>query len=334
MAFAILRVAKIKSAGGAGGLSAHIERTMDVPNADAELRSYNQRQIGSGDLWSDIRKKLEDNEITDVRKNGVYALEFLMTASPEHFNFRKDYDEQGKVILRGNIKNWKDFAFNSMDWLQKEFGKNNIVNFTLHLDEQTPHIHAVVVPLVNSKKTKQVKNSETLEKMLNKEYREVPIKKLSAKSFIDGRATLRGLQDSFADIHKESGLKRGIEGSKATHTEVKEFYASIKNNPSLENETLKLINQRAAKKETLTEKRLEVLQNVLINKFGHRVEWHKEKDTGDIINIEKERQHKEMETRNQEERQQKEKENKTREEKIEKVKETQIFQRNNNQRRR
>jgi Plasmid recombination enzyme len=301
MSFAILRIAKIKTAGGAGALSAHIDRTMDVPNSDEELRYYNRRQFGSGDLWNDIKKKLDDNEITEVRKNGVYALEFLMTASPEHFNFRKDKDEEGKPILKGNVKNWTDFEKQSMTWLEKEFGKTNIVNFTTHFDEQSPHIHAIIVPLVNTGKTKQVKNSEMMQKIVKSEYREVPIKKLSAKSLIDGREKLKALQDSFAEIHKESGLKRGIEGSKAKHTEVKEFYASIKNNPTLKDETLKLVNQRDKKKESLTEKRLKILQDVLINKFGYRVEWHKEKDTGDLIDIEKEKLHKEQEKKAQEE---------------------------------
>lgn len=318
MSFAILRVAKIKSAGGAGALSAHNERTMDVPNADEELRYYNQRRIGSGDLWHDIKKKLDDNDITEVRKNGVYALEFLMTASPEHFNFSKDRDEEGKAILKGKGDKWNEFEKQSMIWLEKEFGKTNIVNFTVHFDELTPHIHAVIVPLANTGKTKQVKNSEMLQKAVGKEYREVPIKKLSAKSFIDGRATLRGLQDSFAEVHKESGLKRGIEGSKAKHTEVKEFYASIKNNPMLEEETLRLVNQRAKKIETLAEKRVEKLEKIIREDFGHRCEWDKGKDTLFIIDIELEKQ-------------QKEEEKKAREEKIEKVKEAQIIQQNNNQ---
>lgn len=280
MSFAILRVAKIKTAGGAGALSAHIERTMDVPNADEELRHYNKRHFGSGDLWNDIKKKLDDNDITEVRKNGVYALEFLMTASPEHFMFHKAKKEDGSVELRGLANNWNEFQKKSATWLAKEFGKANIVNFTTHFDEQSPHIHAVVMPIIEGKNSK---------------------KKLSAKSFIDGREKLRALQDSFADIHKESGLKRGIEGSKAKHTTVKEFYASIKSNPTLKDETLKLVNQRANKKQSLAEKRLEILQDVLIDKFGHRVEWHKEKDTGDLINIEKEKLHKEQEKKAQEE---------------------------------
>lgn len=308
MSFAVLRVAKIKTAGGAGGLSAHLERTMDVPNADEELRRFNKRYVGSGNLWNDIKKKLEENDITDVRKNGVYAIEILMTASPEHFNFCKIRKEDGSAALTGNIENWKNFDKNCQNWLISEFGNKNIVNYTIHLDEGTPHIHAVIVPLVDSKKTKQVPLKDFLGRPTNLKDVEVPVKKLSAKSFIDGREALRRLQDTFAEVHKERGLKRGLEGSKAKHTTVKEFYASIKDNPSLKDETLKLINQRANKTESLTQKRLVKLEKIIREDFGERIEWDKGKDTLFLFNIEWERQQKEAEIKAQEEKLQREKE--------------------------
>ena len=254
------------------------------------------------------QKKLEENDITDVRKNGVYAIEILMTASPEHFNFCKIRKEDGSAALTGNIENWKNFDKNCQNWLISEFGNKNIVNYTIHLDEGTPHIHAVIVPLVDSKKTKQVPLKDFLGRPTNLKDVEVPVKKLSAKSFIDGREALRRLQDTFAEVHKERGLKRGLEGSKAKHTTVKEFYASIKDNPSLKDETLKLINQRANKTESLTQKRLVKLEKIIKEDFGERIEWDKGKDTLFLFNIEWERQQKEAEIKAQEEKLQREKE--------------------------
>lgn len=286
MSFAVMRVAKIKSAGGAGGLSAHIERTMDVPNADKELEKWNLRLAGTGNLWKDIQDKLEENKIEEVRKNGVYALEILMTASPEffenlnlakesEFDFQKNKKELDKVM---------DFVWKSKSWVEKEFGENNLVSMKLHMDEKTPHIHAVVVPITDGKNGK---------------------KKLSAKAFIDGRATLRGLQDSFADTHKESGLKRGLKGSKAKHTTVKDFYASIEKNPMLEEETLKLVNQRALKKESLAEKRLKVVENTLVNSFGLRLQWEEGKATGKFINLKEEKEEKERKEKESQEQKEK-----------------------------
>jgi hypothetical protein len=298
MSFAVLRISKIKSAGGAGGLSAHIERTMDVPNANKDYQSWNFRAAGTGDVWQDIQDKLKENQIREVRKNGVYGIELLMTASPEFFDDlylvkESEFDFQ-KHKIRGTGK-VMDFMWKSKSWVEKEFGENNLVSMKLHLDEKTPHIHAVVVPITDGKNGK---------------------KKLSAKSFIDGREKLRALQDSFAETHRESGLKRGLRGSKATHTTVKDFYASIKDNPMLEKETLSLVNQRSKKIESLAERRLEILESTLAQEFGHRVRWDHEKYTGDLINIEKERQ-------------QKEEERKAQEEKLKKQKEEEIFNKNN-----
>ena len=41
----------------------------------------------------------------------------------------------------------KEWIKENYKFLAKEFGKENIVRFTLHLDEKTPHLHAVTIPL-------------------------------------------------------------------------------------------------------------------------------------------------------------------------------------------
>ena len=53
--------------------------------------------------------------------------------------------------------------------------------------------------------------------------------KLNCRHYLGGREKLRELQDSFATVHKGIGLERGIQGSKAHHTTVKEFYGQAKN---------------------------------------------------------------------------------------------------------
>jgi hypothetical protein len=205
--FAILRTAKLKTAGNCGSLNKHLERTMDVPNADKELSYLNRRQVGSGDLAADVSDRIKSAGIEKPRKNAVLAIEHLMAASPEAFQFKKGSDSKtGKTTLVGptaDIERWKAFEKNCYGWLKDQYGKENIVNFTTHLDEQTPHIHAVVVP-IDSKS------------------------KLNCRNYLGGREKMRGLQDSFAARHKELGLERGIRGSKTHHLEVKQFYSQIK----------------------------------------------------------------------------------------------------------
>lgn len=43
----------------------------------------------------------------------------------------------------------------SIKWAQKEHGKENIVSAVLHMDEETPHLHISLVPVVSGESKKQ-----------------------------------------------------------------------------------------------------------------------------------------------------------------------------------
>lgn len=203
MAFAILRVAKLKTAGNVGGLNGHLTRTMEVPNADPDLASYNRRPIGTENLNEDIKKRLESAGIKDIRKNGVLAIEHLITASPEAFQFYTFIKENGEKEIRGNGNEWNDFENKAKEWLKETYGAQNLVNFTVHMDEKSPHIHAIVVP-IDSKG------------------------KLNCREFLGGREKLSEMQTNFAKKVEHLGIERGIEGSKAKHQDVKKFYEVIR----------------------------------------------------------------------------------------------------------
>lgn len=196
MSFVVLRIEKLKTPGNIGGLNAHLTRTMDVPNADPELTKYNSRSVGTDDLNEDILKRINACGITP-RTNAVLAVEHLMTSGKEAFNYQKTADGQ----LRGYMDRWDAFEKNAKEWLHERYGKENLVNFTVHHDEQTPHIHAIVVPVVNGK--------------------------LNCRVLLGGRDKLREMQTGFAKVMEPLGLERGIEGSRADHNILKSFYASV-----------------------------------------------------------------------------------------------------------
>lgn len=88
-------------------------------------------------------------------------------------------------------------------FIGEKFGFHNIVEFGVHLDERTPHIHCVVVPLTKDGR-------------------------LSAKEMMGDRRKMSQLQEDYGKAMQESfGLQRGIKGSTATHDTVKEYYARI-----------------------------------------------------------------------------------------------------------
>ena len=197
----VLRAEKINTNAQLGGANAHCTRKMEVPNADPALFEYNQRPVGTDNLVRDVQARLDSAGITKVRKNGVRAIEHIISASPEFFN---KFQEPGGR-LQYDKQRTEEFFEIAQKWVKDTYGDDNLVNFTIHMDEKTPHAHAFVVPIT-------------------------PEGKLSARHFTggsDGWKKLKEQQTSFSKAVEHLGLKRGKEGSKATHQTLKEFYAKV-----------------------------------------------------------------------------------------------------------
>jgi uncharacterized membrane protein len=206
MSFAILRTSKI-TASKVGGVNAHNTREMEVPNCDPKESNFNYQLAGTKSLKNDIENRLEEAGIHKTRKNAVLGIEHMMTASPEYFENDKDN------------KKFYEFENECVNWLKDRYGEKNIINVHAHFDEHTPHLHAIVTPILE----KNVKWKNGTESGIKRENR------LSARDFINGSKAMTQMQDSFSNHLKNAGLnlERGEKGSKATHTEIKTFYNSI-----------------------------------------------------------------------------------------------------------
>lgn len=206
MAYAILRVAKMKTMGNVGGHGSHVERLRETLNADPEKLKLNQRLAGTDDPMYDVKVRF-DKAGVEPRKGAVVAIDVFISASPEHFQ-RNHPDDP----------NWKAFQQKAMAFLAQEYGAANVVHAIAHHDETSPHLHAIVTPIRN--KTVKVGRAVKTERLENR---------LCAKDWLGGdRTTLSKLQTRFANSVKELGLTRGIEGSKAKHTDVSQFYSVMK----------------------------------------------------------------------------------------------------------
>lgn len=186
---AILRCEKLTSLAEVSKAIGHSSREREVLNADPDVRNPN---LVAG-TFEDFKAKLPEK----VRKNAVYGIDVLMTTSPDFFGPTDGRDEK-------KVEEWKTRA---MTWLREEFGASNIVRADLHLDEKTPHIQAIVMPLKDGK--------------------------LNAKHWLDGRQKLSAMQDRHHAAMNGLWLRRGTRGSKAKHSEVKQFYASMKKSSEL-----------------------------------------------------------------------------------------------------
>ena len=188
---AICRVAKVKGAGSIAGKSAHNYRLTEVPNADPQRRHLNEEYINTyNQLAPAIDDRIQEVGIQRIRQDAVKGMEFILTASPEAFK----RNEVGQVTEDYRSSKW---VTANLDFMKRQYGPN-LVAFTLHQDEKTPHIHAVVVPIT-------------------------PDGRLSAKELFNPK-TLRQLQTNYALAMQEFGLERGIEGSRARHVQMKHIY--------------------------------------------------------------------------------------------------------------
>jgi hypothetical protein len=141
MQFAILRHGKIK-APQLGAAVAHNHRTSSVEkvNIDATRTPLNMVATSAGTVAERVAEKLKALT-TKVRKDAVVAVELVLSASPEWFN-GLTADRAG-LVKHPKFKQW---ANASVAWARQEFGRN-VVDVSLHMDESSPHIHVLAVPL-------------------------------------------------------------------------------------------------------------------------------------------------------------------------------------------
>lgn len=195
MSYCVMRVAKIKSRVSLLRCIKHNNRDIIPPNANPEASKSNS--LGKRTTAEAMKIYTEKLSNQKVRKNAVHALEFVLTASNDSFSESKDDQELAET--------WGEYLGMCGTWVAEKFGKDNILKSTIHWDELTPHIHVVLVPMVEGK--------------------------LNARAMIGGSSNrLRELQDEFfEEVGSKYGLERGLprEQTKARHKEVKEYYKIV-----------------------------------------------------------------------------------------------------------
>lgn len=87
-----------------------------------------------------VKRYLERTGAKIDKRNEKPFTRILLSASPEYFRPGRS-DQSGTYDAR-RVKVW---TLASMAWLRQEFGYD-LVHVALHVDETTPHLHAVIVP--------------------------------------------------------------------------------------------------------------------------------------------------------------------------------------------
>lgn len=168
--------------------------TLGLDDRDGKVRAMDSIEPN----WATVEGRIEGvNEAAKaagkraVRKDAVRLVEGIVTASPEFFE-------------GASAEEVRDFFEDALGFCREEFGESNLVHFTVHMDEETPHAHFGFVPLRDGK--------------------------LSWKGFFPDKAALGAMQDRFyGRVGALYGLSRGekrLEGQPARrHKSVAEYKA-------------------------------------------------------------------------------------------------------------
>lgn len=223
MSYAIVRNEKLTRA-EANGKGTHNDRkaknhtNKDVDPTRTHLNYYIKKNNYTYTKEFDKLRK-EQNLAGHLRENSIIMCQMIFTSDQEFF------DRIGEQETKRYFDECYKFICN-----YKNLGEENIISAVVHLDEGTPHLHLVFVPVVHTK---------------DKEDKD--IEKICARDFWKGRDSYRKLQDAYFEYVTSKGfdLERGlyVEETNRKNLSVEEFKKVTnytKTKETLENTTLKL----------------------------------------------------------------------------------------------
>ena len=240
MGYVVLHIEK--AAGTDAAMSGHVERRITPANVITTLTYLNQELI---EFPKDVTNRTEaiqhrlDNAGLErkIGKNQVRALRVMLSGSPE---------DMKRIRQAGQLDAW---AKDSCGWLQKTFGKENVVSAVLHLDEKTPHIHATVVPITRGERRKAKLEREKNAQSGKRTYRTKKDRPRLCADDVMARDKLKAYQTTYAEAMAKYGLQRGIDGSEAKHISTQQYYREVF---VRKNEMSEQIEAMIGQKETLT----------------------------------------------------------------------------------
>ena len=134
-----------------------------------------------------------------IRSNSIIMCEMVFTSDKEFFN----------KIGEKETKRYFDECYKFM-CNYKNLGEKNIISAVIHLDEETPHMHLIYIPVIHT----EDKNGNSIDKVC-------------CRDFWKGRNSYRNLQNAYFDFVKSKGfdLERGlfVEETNREHLTIQQY---------------------------------------------------------------------------------------------------------------
>lgn len=212
MGYAVYHVQKGTASGG--GIGNHIDRVPGTEHSWAKIDpertplniEYTPTKYCKMPLYEAISSRIEEGYKgkTAIRKDAVKYILHNLSGSPEDM----------KRIFSDPIQR-EDWVKDNLEFMQERYGAENILRFTLHMDEKTPHIHCVTSPITTAETTYSKKGVEGI---LAGEG------KLTAKIMMGNPMKMRETQDLYAEKMAKYGLERGKSNKNLKHKDTKDFW--------------------------------------------------------------------------------------------------------------
>ena len=233
-----------------------MNKRIGTGNYDSERTKFNvhYKDINKSNLYQEVKSILEDRDIEYSHKTKTNILNGVtFTSGPEFFmtlglpfketdRIYQSGDKKGQNILVPDIKSKNDIPYevtkyfdSCMKFLEDLVGKENIVMAQVHYDEDTPHLQAYFLPIVDQVKRKCYKrdsegnlikeNGKTIllrDKNNKIIYESVKGNFLNNDQFwknLGGRNSFANIQDKFNKYITDCGYKldRGNIGANKVH---------------------------------------------------------------------------------------------------------------------
>lgn len=196
MSHSILRVSRVKGSSNSKGIQKHNQReNINYNNKDIKheetYKNYDFINENNIDYKKVIDEKIDANYAGNrkIRADAIRHVDGLITSDNEFFS-------------RLNEQETKQFFRDSLDFLEEEYGEENLLYATVHLDEKVPHMHFGFVPLTDDGR-------------------------LSAKEKLGNKKAMTELQDRFNQFVNSRGydLERGLskEVTEKEHIDIDKF---------------------------------------------------------------------------------------------------------------
>lgn len=199
-------------------MSDHIERRVIAPNVDPTRTHLNRELVrmpeGIRERDDAIAARISSAGIRrKITHDQVRAIRVMLSGT---------HEDMMEIEKAGRLDDW---CRDSMDWLYRTFGRENVVSAVLHMDEHTPHIHATLVPIVTGERRKAGQKKPKEE---GRTYRKKANAVRLCADDVLNRTKLIAYHDDYARVMVKYGLQRGIRGSEARHVSTAQYYRDLR----------------------------------------------------------------------------------------------------------